>query len=72
MQYRLPLQAAAVDRDCRPMIMGGRLVTTVAGRTRYPKGLEQEDENRAEILLQSRAAILFVRSSWDKDRTVKK
>ena len=62
MQNKLPLQDEAVERDCMPTTMGGRLVTTVAGRTRYPNGLEHvddEDEHVDDILLHSRAAMVM-------------
>jgi len=58
-QYRLPLQVAAVESDCRPTIMGGRLVTIAVGRMRYPNGLEHVEEKREEIVLQSRAAMVW-------------
>lgn len=57
-QYRLPLHDEAVDSDCRPTMMGGRLVMTVVGRTRYPNGLEHEEDEKIEAnLLHSRAAM---------------
>lgn len=62
MQYKLPLQDEAVERDCKPTMMGGRLVRTVAGRTRHPNGLEhvEDGEEKSEdILLQSRAAMVL-------------
>ena len=62
MQNKLPLQDEAVERDCRPTTMGGRLVRTAAGRTRYPNGLEHvddEEEHVDDILLHSRAAMVM-------------
>lgn len=58
-QYRLPLHEEAVERDCSPTMMGGRLVTTVVGRTRYPNGLEHDEVKRDDILEQSRAAMVM-------------
>ena len=60
-QNKLPLQDEAVERDCMPTTMGGRLVRTAAGRTRYPNGLEHvdDDEHVDDILLHSRAAMVM-------------
>ena len=58
LQYRLPLHDDVVEeRDCKPTIMGGRLVMMVVGRRRYPNGLEHLAEHD-DILLHKRAAIV--------------
>ena len=57
-QYRLPLHEEAVEMDCSPTMMGGRLVRMVVGSTRYPNGLEHDEVKRDDILLQSRAAMV--------------